>query len=260
MEKNLYFRSVLLRKNYIKEAIFDFFLGIASFPRLVIEVFIRKNMGRRYFKRSAATLVAFFMLLLPFFVQLISISFSRYGYGRPDGIWDTIKSNWLWYLFVVAFCVFSYLRYKDIKRIKDRFDMKHFSLSSGDILPFFLSLKYKGKQFSFRQIEIYIEPLAAFLIGLLCIIIGQNLLGWFLIVCSISYSIGYAASYAKGDDFILDKIDEIICNEQLSDAFVSDELTIDGFRFYGDKPKSKEWRQKVYEKFYEDDDNISDAE
>lgn len=259
MKKNLYYRTVLQRRNDIKEAIFNFFLGISSFPRLVIEVFIRKNMGRRYFKRSAATLVACFMLILPFFFQIFTSLFSRYGYGRYDGFWDTVKSNWLWYLFVLGFCFFSYLRYKDVKHIKDNFDMNHFSLSPGEILPFFLSLKFKGEYISYRDIETYLEPFSFLLAGLFFVIIGQGLLGWFLIICAISYSLSYAAAYMRGDDFILDKIDEIICNEQLSKTFVSDEPTSDGFRYYGDKPKSKEWREKAYKKFYEDDD-VSDAE
>lgn len=261
MKKNLYYRTVLQRKNLIKETIFNFFLGFASFPRLVIEVFIRKNMGRRYFKRSSATLVAFFLLLLPFLVKFFLSPFtSRYGYHHQDGFWDTIKSHWMWYLFVVAFSFFSYLRYKDVKHIKDVFDMNHFSLASGDILPYFQTLKHKGKHFTIRNIEIYIEPAHAFLAGIFFIIIGHSFLGWFLIICAICYSFSYAAAYMKGDNFILDKIDEIITNEELSHTFISDEPTKRGFRFYGEKPDSEEWRKKAYEKFYEEeDDDFSDA-
>jgi len=58
MKKNLYYRTVFQRRNIIKELLFSIFMEIASLPRFVIEVFIRKNMGRRYYRPSFAIITA----------------------------------------------------------------------------------------------------------------------------------------------------------------------------------------------------------
>ena len=54
MTKNLYYRTVFMRVNSIKEIILGFFLAIASYPRMLLEVFTRKNMGERYFSLATA--------------------------------------------------------------------------------------------------------------------------------------------------------------------------------------------------------------
>src|SRR5690606_15049987 len=154
---------------------------------------------------------------------------------------------------------FAYQRYKDMKRIQSLFDMNHFSLSSGDILPFYLSLKFKGKLLSDRTLEIYIEPLSVFIIGFFLYLIGQGFLGWFIMICAVIYGFSYAGAYMRADNFILDKIDEIICNEQLSNTFVKDEEPTKGFRLYGEKPTSEQLRKDAYDAMFEHEDEFTRA-
>ncbi|UPT67660.1 MAG: hypothetical protein M0D57_03030 [Sphingobacteriales bacterium JAD_PAG50586_3] len=53
----------------------------------------------------------------------------------------------------------------------------------------------------------------------------------------------------------MDKIDELILNEDLEKVFISDEDSDRGVRFYGKKPTGKDLREKVFESFFEEDDD-----
>ncbi|WP_286913361.1 hypothetical protein [Flavobacterium sp. UBA4197] len=256
MKKNLYYREMFQRRNVIKEGLLNLFTGLTSFGRLIIEVFIRKNMGRRYFKFSESILTALSLFIVPFLPMVFS--FAR-SFGERLSFWGTIKEYWMWYVFIGIFLYFSYLRYKDVKHLKAQFDMEHFSLSSGDTLPFYLNLKMNGKPFSIRTLEVFIEPLPFFIGGLFFLLIGFKLLGALFIFSSIIYCISYARAYMIGDHFIMDKIDEVICNEQLSKVFVKDEPASKGFRFYGEKPESEPLREEAFKHFFEDDDDFSEV-
>ncbi|OJV55775.1 MAG: hypothetical protein BGO31_16910 [Bacteroidetes bacterium 43-16] len=248
MKKNMYYKTLYQRKNLIKEFLLNLFIELSSHPRMVLEVFIRKKMGRRYFRTSTAITVAVALFIIPFFWSNL----------RQDFI-QIISDNWLWYLFIPVFLFFSFLRYKDIKHIKSQFDFNHFSLSTGEIHPLFHKIKINGKPFSVRTIEIFLEPLLFFLIGLFLIFIDQNSLGWLLVICSAIYSLSYSGTYMHGDNFILDRIDNIISGEEIYRTFVSDDEPSRGFRFYGDKPTSKEMREEVLENIIVDDEEITDA-
>ncbi|MEN0081105.1 hypothetical protein [Flavobacterium lindanitolerans] len=256
MKRVSYYRTVFQRRNPVKDYILHLFLGSTSFARLIIEVFIRKNMGRRYFKFSGAIVTAFGLMTLPFFPLLINMFVPAYfGYG----FWGTIKEYSLWYVFVGVFLYFSYLRYKDIKHIRSLFDYEHFSLSTGIVIEPFRNLKFRGKQISIRIREIFIEPLPFFISGLILMLLGQKLLGGLFVFSSIVYCISSARAYAEGDDYMLDLIDEIICNKELVRTFVSDEETRHGFQFYGDKPSSKKLRDDMVHEMVDDDDYFAEA-
>jgi hypothetical protein len=56
--------------------------------------------------------------------------------------------------------------------------------------------------------------------------------------------------------FVMDKIDEIILNEEMENAFVNDEdlNKTRGVQFYMRKPNGEELRRKAAEGFFEDPD------
>ncbi|THF52825.1 hypothetical protein E6C50_01030 [Flavobacterium supellecticarium] len=257
VQKETYFRTMFKRQNVVKNFIISLFESSTSFGRLIIEVFIRKNMGRRYFKLSGAIITAFFLFLIPFLPMVFPIFLNSY---YAPSFWGTIKEYWIWYLFIAVFLYFSYLRFKDIKHLKAVYDFDHFSLSSGDILPFYWQLKFKGKPFSPRTLEIFIEPLPFFFGGILLMLIGQKLLGALIIFSAIVYCISYARAYANGDEFMLDKIDKRICNEEIARTFTTDEPTGRGFRFYGEKPNSKQTREDIYKDMVDDDFEFTEAD
>jgi hypothetical protein len=80
-------------------------------------------------------------------------------------------------------------------------------------------------------------------------------------VSSIFYSIGYLAAYKNGDNFVMDKIDEMILNEELEDAFVNDKDASEtrGVRFYARKPNGEDLRRRVADAFMEEEEPVTEA-
>ncbi|HYF32507.1 MAG TPA: hypothetical protein VD993_15390 [Chitinophagaceae bacterium] len=250
MKVNLYFRDVLQRRNRIKKFILDLFLSLASYPRLALEVFIRKNFGERYFSMASAITVAFLMAIIPSIANWIYNLFPHQYETWEDyqaaqngaGLWSSYTT---WYLFIIVFLVFSWKRMREIERSPSVFDFGKFSLYSGDIHPAFYNLRLFGKKMDVRQIETLLEPALFFAIGFALSLMGQKL-GTLLIVCSIFYAIGYIAAYKSSDDFMMDKIDEMIMNEAMQDVFVEgQENHAKGVRFYMRRPNAKEDREKL---------------
>lgn len=242
MKKNLYYSTVLTRRNVIGEAILNFILGICSIPRLILEVFLRKNMGQRYFTLASAMTVFLILFFIPWTIPAYSF--------MPA--WDIIKENKLWYLFVLAFSYFSFLRYKEVRRNPSVFDFGRYSKSDGDLLPLF-----KKTKFNIRQTEIFIEPLPVLILGLLLLFLQQYLLGLLFSVCAIIYSLSKAAQYRNGDHFIMDTIDELLCNEDLRNDFLHQgaEQSEHGFKFRHHIPTDDDKRENLYNSFFGEDDN-----
>ncbi|PSR55786.1 hypothetical protein AHMF7605_25625 [Adhaeribacter arboris] len=250
MKKNLYYRQVFRRRNYIKELLLDFFLSVASMPRLLLEVFLRKNMGERYFSPFVASFV---FVVFFFFPYAMGGMFGSYGDTLPE----IIKDNVSWYLFLAAYAAGCFFRWQEVIRLPSVFDFARYSLSAGRIHPIFYAIRIGGKPVDKRGIEIILEPAPFFLIGLLLLWMDQRV-GMLLITSSIVYSLSYIAAYHKGDDFIMDKIDEMICNEELVSAFV-DELDASqtrGVHFYGHKPADPGTRRQLAKAFIEEDDLV----
>jgi hypothetical protein len=59
-----------------------------------------------------------------------------------------------------------------------------------------------------------------FLIGIVLALFDQNL-GYLLIFLSIFYGASNNADYQRGTDFVLDKIDEMICAKELQQDFLT---------------------------------------
>jgi hypothetical protein len=246
MKKNLYYRSVFRRDNVLQAFFLSFFYLLSSYPRLLLEVFIRKNFGERYFRLSSALTVALLIGLWPL-VRTMGVSHIP-GMGK-----ETLMPGYLtWYIFLAAFVGFSIKHHLDKRRNPSVFDFAKFSLYTGKIHPLFYKIEIPGLKTSVRRIECLFEPALFFLSGLLLSLIGQNL-GHLLIVCSLFYGFGYAAAYLVGDNFVMDKIDEMICNEELEKSFVDDvgEDETRGFRFRGRKPDSRDMRQQLLPLFHE---------
>lgn len=251
MQKNLYFRNVLRRHNVLGEAISNFFLGLASYPRLLLEVFIRKNFGDRYFSIASVITVAVVLLFLP----MVTDQYINGVRAHLITLSNSMSEHKTWYLFILLFLVFSAIRYFEIKKNPSVFDFGRFSLSSGDINPLFFKIRFSGKKPSVRMIETVYEPALFFILGLLLRLMDDSL-GPLLVWCSIFYSLGYVGAYKRGDDFVKDKIDEMICNEEMENAFVKDEENNKrGVRIRTEKPTSEEMRTDLVESFvvYQDE-------
>jgi len=254
MKKNLYYRAVSGRKNSIKDMIGAFFYGLSGYPRILLEVFIRKNFGERYFTLSAASVNFIVLFFIPFFMDMIP---NRGYYGGSDtSFGDVILKNITWYLFLATYIYFCILRWKEIKKSKRIYDFTRYSLSDGTTDPRLSSIKINGKQVDNRTLETLIEPAFFFVIGVILLICVQKI-GLLLILASIIYSLSYYYAYRHGDNFVLDKIDEMISIKNMYKSFVDglnpDET--DGFKTRGERPKDAGYRRKLVEEMIVDDDD-----
>lgn len=260
MKQNLYYRAVVARKLISPAA--SIVLRNAMRFRMILEVFIRKNFGERYFSMVSVYSWAFLLMLVPFFSGHGTTLFYMLA---PGGQYirfpfsEFMADNGLWYGFVAAFVLVSYKRNQETKHNPSVFDFAKFSLYSGDINPRFFSLF--GRQWDVRQVETFVEPAFCFLTGCaLCFFSAK--LGIFILICSLFYSYSYMVAYEMSDHFVMDKIDEMISNERMYKTFVEDVEEGDnkGFRFSGRKPADPEFRRKLAETFIEvEDENVAFA-
>ncbi|MFT3793641.1 hypothetical protein [Flavobacterium sp.] len=273
MKKNLYYRSVHKRENIIRQLILSTFGYISSYARLLLEVFIRHNFGERYFRLSSAITVAVIVGALPIILMRFAAKLAAVGnkeevfdiqsldtYSQPPMV-ESSGSLWthyiLWYVFLVAFIILSLKHHRDQQRKPGVFYFKRFSLSDGTLNPFMYRLPFFKKSKNYRLTECLLEPAVFFIAGCAFLLIGQYL-GWLLVICSMAYSTSYIAAWDSGDNFIMDKIDEIICNEELENSFINGatEEETRGFRFRGRRPDSKEYLQKIMPLMMENEETL----
>lgn len=260
MKKNLYYQTMFRRRNAFKEFLLGLFFSLCSVPRLLLEVFIRRNFGERYFSFSTGMIAIFILSIIPalnsWLMNLVAgllSARSSYGIDLHYG-WPQFLLNYLtWYIFLGAFFVMCIRRRNEIRNLPSVFDFARFSLSTGLIHPGFLNYKYHGRPLSIRQIETVLEPGFFLVIGLALWLLQQSI-GTLLVFCSICYSMSYRAAYYNGDNFVMDKIDEMISNEELVSSFVDCRGAQDtrGFNYYGRRPADPELRRKLAESFTEE--------
>ncbi len=241
-KSNLYFQHVYGRKNLLMEFFNEVFLKISSYPRMVIEVMIRKNFGERYFSLATAICIFAILAFLPYAGE------SLFG-----GFFSSNLDKYSWYLFDALFagCIIKHLW--EGSYAPGVFDFGRFSLYAGDIHPLFSTLNIWGWKPDVRTIEVILEPGLFFIIGLVLNQMGLCL-GLLLVVVSLIYCLSYYAAYAKGDNFIMNMIDEMIMNEETENAFVRGDSgdQTRGVRFYAERPKLYAMREKVAEAMVHD--------
>jgi hypothetical protein len=248
MTKNLYYRSVLGRPDAILNFINAFVSRLGSYPRLILEVFIRRNFGERYFRLSAVAIAAAFLLIFPYMMKVI---FTRTGEGAKFWVHFTT-----WYLFAFVFCYVSWLRWKEVRVSRSDFEFTRYSLSSGYFHPKLVTYAYKNGKLDNRRMETLIEPAFFFIIGLGLTILLQYI-GILILLISIVYSLSYIAAYRAGDNFVLDKIDEMIASERMKENFAlgGDEAESD-FRTRARLPNDPELRSQLLPQILVEDEPV----
>ena len=238
MNKNSYYATVYQRRNFIKDFLYNLFLGLSSWPRLILEVFIRRNMGERYFSLFGVVVITLLLIGFPF-----------YKAGPYSDKWPVFKENFTWYLFTVAFVYFGYRRLREVQTLPSVFDFERFSLSSGISFPIVYEITKNP-----RKITTLIEPGACLLIGLLLWWMDQQI-GVLITACSVIYSLSYMAAFSQGDDFLMDHIDDYICRSDLAKTFVEGLTSAEtrGAEFFGHRPENPEARRKAAEAFEAED-------
>lgn len=229
-KRNLYYRLVICRGRHELKPPGRVFLFLSAHARLLLEVFTRKDFGERYFSLISAAFFALFLGIWPVLNSFIP-SFSSapshlmsniLNVQGGDDSFSQATSQWVpyigWYAFLLAFLFMSLLHESQIKRSYDTFDFSKYSLDDGASNPVFAKFISRFGEPNPRMIACVLEPLPFFVAGILLSLIGQSV-GWLLILSSIFYSLGYRAEYALGRNFVLDKIDEMLCAEEMAEAF-----------------------------------------
>tara|TARA_R110000868_G_scaffold1211_4_gene9403 strand:- start:18319 stop:19080 length:762 start_codon:yes stop_codon:yes gene_type:complete len=236
MKQKSYFKQVFRRTNF-KLGFLSFFYSICSVPRLLLEVFLRKNMGSRYFSFGLS------IILFSFF--LVTLLFSAFSKAAA---YSALGSNgYALGIFGILFFVFANKRRSEINSDPTHVSFDEFSLSTGELTGWFKSKKENGA--SLRTIEIWLEPLP-FLVGGLVLLLFpiSRLLGLIFLLCSILYSLSYMGAYALARDFIMDKIDEKIAGEEMGQALKSGFSGHEarGFTNRSPIPSNEEHREQLY--------------
>lgn len=269
MKKNLYYRDVIQRRNPLTPWFLSWFNAFSSSSRLLLEVFIRKNFGERYFNLFSVIVLALSLAILPvLFVEIPTLLGGSMnpntfgGMGGFEGVNVQQKSSYMpqylgWYIFLVAFVGMGVKHHLDNKHNPSVYDFAKYSLCSGDINPIFYKVKIPGVKTDTRVVECLIEPLSFFILGFALWFLGQHL-GSLLMFMSICYSLNYLGAYINGDHFVMDKIDQIIINEEMEKAFVNDddEEKTRGFRFRGQKPETDKMRRQILPLMMEEEEII----
>lgn len=250
MKKNLYYDSLYQRQNALLEWFLGFYFSISSWPRLLLEVFIRRNMGERYFS-FFGVLVIFLLLVSPL---LFSIGLSMFGsrYLRGPGVGST---TYLFCLFAALFLYAGIQRNNEIKRLPSVFDFKRFSMSTGDsILMLYRDKLPPWFTANPRRLATLTEPGVFLLLGVLLLFVVTPL-GVVLVLCSIIYALSYVAAYRLGDHMVMDQIDKQICAEDFEQSFMDEQEQgqARGFVPYGRRPADPTLRRKVAKGFMQDD-------
>jgi len=180
--------------------------------------------------------------------------------GSEFDILDFMLHYLTWYLYLAGFIAMCIDRRNEIKHLPSVFDFGRYSLSAGSIHPRFLDYQPYGKRLSVRTIETMIEPGFFLLIGLVLCLLQQRI-GVVIVISSICYSLSYLGAYHRGDNFVMDQIDELICNEELTASFIEGLAPNEtrGINYYGRKPADPDLRRRLAENFIQDDD-IAEAQ
>ncbi|WP_276366258.1 hypothetical protein [Chryseolinea sp. H1M3-3] len=130
MKKNLYFQTFYKRSNPAATLAVKVFQAIASYPRLILEVFIRKNFGERYFTFGKAVNAAMIMAIIPpihYYVFQASTLFQYMSIQTQIMAMFAVGYT-TWYLFIIIFLFVAYRRKREIDRNPSVFDFARFSL------------------------------------------------------------------------------------------------------------------------------------
>lgn len=254
MKKYQYFDKVFRRRNLIADLFLGFFLSFCSYPRLLLEVFIRKNFGERYFSLFAAGFITVVLSLTPMVLNSKDLLRFIKGYDKLY-ILEFLLFNWTWYVFIAAFVYMCIQRHHEIQRLPSVLDFKRFSLSTGEIHPRFLEFEINGKKQDIRTISTLIEPGLFFIIGGVLWLLQQPI-GLVILISSIFYSFGYMGAQYAADNELMDLFDRTICDEELVSSLVEgkDPSQTRGVNYPGRRPADPEVRRRLADLLIENND------
>jgi hypothetical protein len=238
-KKHIFYRDSYRRKKLFNIGFFDNLFDNCSYPRLMLEVFVKRQMGERYLTTTVCAIVWFFLIGFPILWTRVQYFYyglvSPYDY-RPEITTVIINSYWSWYGFTVAYSICAWKRLKETRRRPFEFDFSKYSYSLGATAQVIEKLNIPFVKKTNRNLEMIYEPAPFFVLGILFWIIDQPL-GILLILSSIMYAISYFLGYNSSKEYVLDQIDEMRKNVAAKKTFSPNDDNVDGDKFNLHKPQ-----------------------
>ncbi len=213
----------------------DLIFTISSYPSYIVEAFMRKHYGERYYSFSVAIIISFSMLY-PFIFLGDKV---RGVLGLP------------WILFTLIFLYKSIRHRMEFRRYSMNYDFDRFSYSDGEIFDFWYDLigtKILGLTVTRYRILVLFEPAIPVIVGLFLMLMPFTRPVGILIFFSgllFGYRSLMKAYYARG--YVLDAIDEQIVARWKQDVIMEEKpkAQTGGLSFPIELPQSNDLRQKL---------------
>lgn len=234
-EQNLFRTIQAGRGNHIFDIITGILFSLSSYPSYIVEVFLRKKFGERYFTTTHAISISIVMLW---------IWFSIGKQGR-----EFIGFTWL--IFTALFLYKSIRHRMEIKKYGTAYNFDRFSYSDGEILPFWWNIidtKIFGKTITRYKILIYLEPAIPVISGLFLFAIPFTRgVGILLFISGLLFSFRSFMKAHVARNNLLDMIDDQIIMEAKHDVIVEEKPMSEtkGISFPIELPKSQKLRQEL---------------
>ncbi len=253
--KSGYFEATINRTNPIKKLIVGGLLLITAFPKVIIEVIVRKNFGVHYLTAFSVGIIFIIFAALPMVMGM--------RIGSANSLWRYIELMPLYYSFLFAFLIMGIKHLKDNWLPPGVYIADRSGTCSGDIHPIFYKIAraigIKNRTTRIRIITIWLEPLPFLLAGL--IIAGfDHALGFLLIFAALSYSGGNWASCMIADDYVIGEIGRQVRTKALAEWVMNSDSDDDkvsetgGNKFTAHLPEDPEARLKLLKTFMGSDE------
>lgn len=221
----------------------DFFIGLfmtfASHASAIVEVFLRRKFGERYITLAQSISL--------FFVLNISGLWLANIFNLGGGAILTL------FLFSFAFLGFSIFHRIEISKYGTTYDFKRFSLSDGEIAPFWwnkvIGKEILGIKISNYHVQTLLEPAVPVIVGIVLLPLGfTRPVGLLLFICGIIFGIRNFSKAQQGRNWVLDNIDKKITSEMKYDVFIGRKPKKDtkGVYLPIELPEDEEIRKSLY--------------
>lgn len=208
-KRNVFIEIHGSRNNMALEFFTGIFMMFASHASAIVEVFLRRRFGERYI--TLAQSIGLFIVI-------------NLAYSFIDD-WFRLKGGQgFLFVFSLIFLGLAIYHRLEVSKYGTTYDFKRFSLSDGEIAPFWWTIigkKFLGLRISSYHVRVLLEPAIPVLLGAFFLLFEfSQAVGVILFFCGIIYGIRNFTKAQKGRNWVLDNIDKKISNEMKYDVFI----------------------------------------
>ncbi|MFL1013240.1 hypothetical protein [Flavisericum labens] len=221
--------------------LFDFITGIlfsiTSYPSYICEIWLRSSFGQRYFTTANALFISLGMI----------ITWLTVGNQGQEFLGFT------WLPFMMLFLWKAIRHRMEITKYGTSYNFDRFSLSDGEILPFWWDIigkEYLGVKITRYRVHILLEPALPVIIGLfLALIPFTRGTGILILISGFMFGFRNFMKAHMARQRVLDAIDEQLIMKWKHDVLVEEKPKSEtkGLSLPIELPKSREMREGILE-------------